>query len=268
MPRLSTEERFHDAIEYAVNEYGDHGDLRRARVIRWLEQFSYRARPLAAKVLQSLDYYAASNVHAMAQQLVRIIHNDFARIPKQRIVFVPIGAAGSGAQQVARHLRMVQAVPNGSVIDLLTLHRKSPDDVDVIVAFDDFSGTGETIKGWWDTNESIIRPKNATVVIALLVLNHTARPTLEEITDRIISVNELLADANVFHEQCEKLTAREKNSLLQLCRRTRCSKDYLRGRGDCGLLVVFKHGCPNNSIPILWHTRTGTFEALFQRRNA
>jgi len=160
----------------------------------------------------------------------------------------------------------MRLVPSGCVIDLLELHRKQPEDVGVVVLFDDFSGTGQAVKEWWDINESIIRPKEAHVVLGLLVLNHLARATLEEITDQIMAVKELLAAANVFHEGCTEFSQNEKRSLLSLCRKTGCAKEYMMGRGECGLLVVFKHGCPNNSIPILWHHNEGVWESLFQRR--
>ena len=28
------------------------------------------------------------------------------------------------------------------------------------------------------------------------------------------------------------------------------------GYGSCGLMISFQHGCPNNSIPILWYNRS------------
>jgi len=264
--RQSVELRFHDVIERAASDYGDHTGITRAKIIRWLSQFSPRSRPLAAKVLTSLTYYADNNVRTMAQRLVDATYHEYAAVAKNQICFVPIGSAGSGAQQIARHLRSMRHVPRGCVIDLLELDRRAPTEVQVVVAFDDFSGTGQTIKEWWDLNESIIRPKASEIVLGILVLNCIARSPLEEITERIMPVEELPASANVFHNDCIDFTIQEKTSLRRLCVRTKCGPKYVNGWGECGLLVVFKHGCPNNSIPILWHEREGEWEALFKRR--
>jgi len=264
--RQRVEERFHDAIEFAVSEYGDHSRLTRAKVIRWLKQVSQRSRPLAAKVLQSIDYYADSNIHSMARQLAEATYAEYSEVKKGRIYFVPIGGVGSGAQQVARHLRSVRSVPKACVIDPLKLYQKPSEEIEVIVAFDDFSGTGQTIREWWDNNESIILPKQAELVVGLLVLSQKARPSLEGITEQIMVVDELLAEGNVFDQDCTRFSQPEKRALLTLCKKTGCTPEYVKGRGECGLLVVFKHGCPNNSLPILWHEKDGIWDALFQRR--
>jgi len=264
--RQSVESRFHGVIERAASDYGDHVGITRAKVVRWLSQFPPRSRPLAAKVLVSLTYYADNNIGTMARRLVQATYGEYASIGKNRICFVPIGSPGSGAQQIARHLRSMRDVPRSCVIDLLDLNRRAPTDVEVVVALDDFSGTGETIKEWWDLNEPIIRPKAREIVLGLLVLNCVARPALEGVIERIMPVEELSTSANVFHDECATFTSQEKASLFRLCKKTKCSPAYVKGRGECGLLVVFKHGCPNNSIPILWHERNREWEALFRRR--
>jgi hypothetical protein len=258
--------RFYEDIEFAVSEYGDHSGVTRARVLRWIKQVALRRRPLAVRVLRSLDYYADNNLRSMARQLAAATYAEFAGTPRNRIYFVPIGAAGSGAHQVARYLKSFRDVPNSRVIDLLELHRKDSEEVDVVIPFDDFSGTGQTITEWWENNATLILPKEAELGLGILVLNHLARASLEEITEQIFAIDELSEKYNVFHEDCDRFNEAEKRSLLTLCRGTGCSDAYLKGRGECGLLVVFKHGCPNNSLPILWHSRENRWEAMFQRR--
>ena len=41
--------------------------------------------------------------------------------------------------------------------------------------------------------------------------------------------------------------------------------DFERGFGNCGLLLAFKHGCPNNSLPVLWYSRNN-WRPFFNRR--
>jgi len=226
--KCSVEDQFDDVITYAVNEYGDHRHITRPKVIRWLTQFPAAHQQIAAKVLRSIDYYADNNIHAMAKSLAATVYAEYNTTDKRRIWFVPIGDAGSGAQQVARHLRTVRGVPKTCVVDLLTLHRGTAAEGDVVVAFDDFSGTGQAIRDWWDINETLVRPKQANLVLGVLVLNHKARKGLEEITDLVMSVEELHDEANVFHQACCAFRTEDKNALLELCRMTGCRGKYLK----------------------------------------
>lgn len=260
------EEKYHDVIEKATGDFGDHVGITRSKIIRWLRQVSSRRRALAAKVLASIVYFADSNINTMARQLVQVAYAEYSGLDKNRICFVPIGGAGSGAQQIARHLRSMRDVPRRCVIDLLELTRRPSEEVSVVVFFDDFSGTGETIVDWWDLNEPIIRPKNTDIVLGVLVLNGGARRRLQDLLGTVMSVEELPDSANVFHADCAGFTAAEKATLLRLCKRTGCGATFLKGWGECGLLLAFKHGCPNNSLPILWYEKEERWEPLFKRR--
>ena len=77
-------------------------------------------------------------------------------------------------------------------------------------------------------------------------------------------LDELDGAANVLGDRNADLDADEKAVLVGYCRATGSTAEYLRGRGGCGLLVSFKHGCPNNSLPILWGEAQG-WRALFRR---
>ena len=138
--------------------------------------------------------------------------------------------------------------------------------IDLIVFLEDFSGTGHTLEEWWNTNAPIILPIGSSVLFGILVLNHVARTVLEkELT--MIAIQSLEKKDNVLSAECEYFDGIEKESLFSFCKETGCSERYLKGYGECGLLVAFQHGCPNNSLPILWHEKSGVWEALFRRRS-
>jgi hypothetical protein len=42
------------------------------------------------------------------------------------------------------------------------------------------------------------------------------------------------------------------------------SQRHPRGFGDCGLVIVLYHQCPNNSLAVL-HASSGNWEPLFPR---
>ena len=265
--RPETEATYDHEIDSFVKDHGDHEQIRRPRVVRWIDQFGDADASLAIKVLRNLRYFGASNLLAMSNQLVEMIRTTFPHTKSSAIFFVPVGGAGSGAHFIARHLKNNPDVPNSNIIDLLTLHRESRRrKVEVAVFMEDFSGTGQTLMEWWNLNAPIILPIGCTVVLGILVMNSAARGVLEgELTT--VAVEELPPADNVLAECSERFEVQEKERLVSHCDRTACSPRFRLGFGDCGLLVAFQHGCPNNSLPILWH-ESEDWESLFRRRSA
>jgi hypothetical protein len=69
----------------------------------------------------------------------------------------------------------------------------------------------------------------------------------------------------VLSEPSGLFSADQKARLLDYCVATGCSEKFVKGYGDAGLLVAFKHGCSNNSLPVLWVT-SDDWQGLFRRR--
>src|SRR5437899_3271670 len=105
MTRLTRIEAEHgDAIDEAVDRFGDHEAVNRSRVLRWLAQFADSDLTIATKVLDHVRYYDAAKTRAMVRALVRIVRGEFRRIDPRRIVFVPVGKPGDSASIIARVL--------------------------------------------------------------------------------------------------------------------------------------------------------------------
>jgi len=253
-------------IEAFVQDCGDHEYIRRPRVLRWLKQFGDDEAPLAMKVLKNIRYFGASNLLVMSNKLVDMVANTYPHTKSSAVFYVPVGGPGTGSHIVARHLRINPNVPNANVVDLLALYRESKRrKVEVVVFLEDFSGTGNTIQEWWSVNAPIVLPIGCTVVLGVLVLNSAARALIDEDLTTL-TVQELTERDNVLSPESDAFGQSEKDRILDHCMKTSCSEPYLRGYGKCGLLVAFQHGCPNDSLPILWHEST-TWEALFKRRS-
>jgi hypothetical protein len=67
---------------------------------------------------------------------------------------------------------------------------------------------------------------------------------------------------NLFHDDCNHFSNQEKDRVLHYCRMA--SPTHPRGFGDCGLVMVLYHQCPNNSLAVL-HTSSQTWDPLFPR---
>jgi hypothetical protein len=136
---------------------------------------------------------------------------------------------------------------------------------DALVFIDDFSGTGLTLEKWWENIEPSVRPANAEIFVGVLVLNERARSRIEDFAEAVLAVEELDESHNVFASANKDFSQIDKDRLLAQCKRTGCGTKYERGFEGCGLLLAFKHGCPNNSLPILWY-ESDSWRALFKRR--
>lgn len=175
-----------------------------------------------------------------------------------------VGSLGSGSGTVARVLRDLTRGTKHRLLSMLEVANLEPGACDAIVFFDDFSGTGETLEKWWETVEPVVRPVNASIFVALLVLNGEARNRLQAFAE-VVAVTELDSAANMFAAESDAFTPVEKPRLLEYCKRTGLGPRYEAGYGQCGLLLAFKHGCPNNSLPILW-AQNNNWRPLFNRR--
>jgi len=248
-------------LRKATDEFGDHEGISLPRITRWIAQFDQDDLPLAEKILREITYYSSTKIRSIVRQLVESIYEKYSEYPKNRILFIPIGYSFEGSSIVARALRDI--INEGFIkhmSDLVEIERES---YDVLVFLDDFSGTGSQLVKWWINVESLILPKEVNFIVALLVLNSIARPKIEEFST-VICVDELDEQYNVLSEHSTKFTENEKIRIVHYCVLTGCGPHYHRGFGECGLLLVFKHGCPDNSLPILWKASV-TWEPLFRR---
>jgi hypothetical protein len=256
---------YQDDVDRALERFGDHEDMNEARVLRWLEQFPDEDLPLAVQVIRSIRYFNRLNVRLMTEHLFHIAVDELKERGYKRLCFVAVDKPGSGASIVARVLRESVRKSHHRLLSMLELIRIDPAKIDAVVFVDDFSGTGRTLEDWWQSVEPLVRPIGVAVFVGLLVLNEPARERIEQFAD-VLSVEELGISANVLTSENSQFSNSEKAALVEHCQRTGCGPEFERGFGQCGLLLSFKHGCPNNSLPVLWYGELGKkWRPLFKR---
>jgi len=238
--------------------------MSRKKVLQWIEQFDDGDLECGMRVLQNIRYYSAPQIRGMLQTLVNLSYQRLRGIPRNKVYFVPVGRQGSGANILARALGGTARVSSSQVIHMLELHQLNANEVDGIVFLDDFSGTGDSLLDWWSNVEMMVRPKNARWVVAVLVLNYSVEEKLKDFTSEIVGVEHLSEEHNVLSPLSDSFTDPQKDALVDYCGRTNADEGFERGYGDCGLLMAFRHGCPDNSLPILW-VQSSTWRPLFLR---
>ena len=124
-----------------------------------------------------------------------------------------------------------------------------PDDSVVLV--DDFTGTGDQAVTAWNEVFQELLPTVKNIYLILVAASEHAKKRIGETTGLIpMSRYTLTGKDDLFSVRCVIYSTEEKNVLLRYCRMA--DPDRPRGYGNCGLLLVFSHKCPNNSLPILY----------------
>jgi hypothetical protein len=236
----------------------------------WLRQFPGRDRDLAARVLDVVEFIPISHIDALFRQILLGLPGWNAN-PHQRQGKWAFSAfsssAGESGDSMLHRFRLANDL-GGRQHSSMFLHRsellKSGFEAeDSIVFVDDFAGTGNQVVEAWDQYfEEVVPDCKLYLVLAAPTSKAIAR--ISEFTSLIVAPGTNFHDSdNVFHEQCTQFNEAEKIALLRFCRRADARRP--KGYGDCGLVTVLAHNCPNNAIPIL-HANNAQWTGLFRRR--
>jgi hypothetical protein len=240
-----------------------------ARIDRWLEQFARRDRDLAARLLDCVEFFTHEQMCTLMAQILSTLPgwNREQALRKGKWRFVAYsGSAGESGDTMLQLFRRANDLTSKKMHELfiyrseLPLENLGPEDT--VVFIDDFSGTGQQVCDAWPMIQELL-PGGPRIFLVLVACTATARARIQSQTDLVPASFNVLNDGdNVFAEQCRHFTSAEKSSILRYCERA--DRRRPKGWGECGLLLVFAHTCPNNSIPIL-HATTNSWEGIFRR---
>jgi hypothetical protein len=134
---------------------------------------------------------------------------------------------------------------------------------DTVVFVDDFAGTGKQAVTAWNESLGELLPGRPRIFLVLVVAIDAAIRDIGSQTPMIVKAfRRFRAHDNLFAAQCTHFSGAEKTSVLHYCNVAEAANP--RGYGACGVLLVFAHRCPNNSLPIL-HSNKPAFHGLFPR---
>lgn len=242
------------------------------RIDRWIRQFRNKHHDLAARILDSVDFVSHARVAtAFRQVLVQIPgwHRNPAK-RRGRWVFAPFTAsAGESGDTMLHEFRIANGMGNRKYDSLFKYKSDLPGEGlgpnDTVIFVDDFAGTGDQAIDHWERVLLELLPQQPTAYLVLVVATMEARKRINSETDMmVLATTELHNGDNIFHGNCAHFSKMDKRNLLAYCKKAK--PDEPRGYGKSGLLIVFAHRCPNNTIPVL-HESNARWEGLF-RRNA
>lgn len=245
-------------------------NVSRRRITRWIFQFGASHRDIAARLLDAVEYYRNDQLSEAFRFCLKALpgwaRSSARRAGRWRFVAFSRHAGESGDSMLHQFRRANELHSNAFdelFVTKADLIREDLGPDDTVVYVDDFVGTGNQATESWVAEFEELTPRQPDRYLVLAAATDSAISRIEKASPlRVISSRRLRASDNLFSDACRTFSDNEKRAILRYC--SRADDKYPRGYGDCGLLVVFAHGCPNNSIPIL-HSGGGSFSGLFPR---
>lgn len=266
-----------------INRFGSYrAGIDNVAITSWLEQFDETDRDVAARILDVVEYYGQSQIfQAYKQALTSLQGWDPAASKRQgKWAFCAMSrSAGESGDAMLHNFRLANKLDKAkynklflSRSDLFRLPNRPESDPDrfgandVVVLLDDFSGTGRQVCDAWNdpvTSYGALLAGVGTVYLIVVAASQRARKQISEQTEiKLVPAYWLEESDNVFSAACRHFSNSDRVQLLRYCQRA--DRSYPKGSGESGLVVVFQHRAPNNSIPIL-HANNRKWTGLFPR---
>lgn len=220
----------------------------------WLDQFHARHQDVAARILDAVDFFTMARIGAAFRTALDAIPgwSPSARRRNGRWMFSAMSvAAGESGDSMLHQFRVANGITNNALVcqpSEIVTKKLGADDTLVLV--DDFIGTGNQVCDAWDNSFSELAAGIGRVFLVVAVARRAGRQKVSTETGlQVVAPVELDDADDLFSAACNHFTAEEKQQVLHYCRVA--DQRNPRGYGDCGLVVVMQHRCPNDSIPIL-----------------
>lgn len=239
-------------------------------VQQWLGQFHNDHRDLAARILDAVEFFREDHLTNAYQSVFGRLPGWSKRVSERqgRWRFVAFSRhAGESGDRMLHTFRTATGLSAARFNDLFIhrsdLLREQLAVDDTVVFVDDFAGTGDQAVTAWNESLGELLPGRPRIFLVLAVAIAEAVQQIRNQTPMVVKTfRRFRAHDNFFAAACIHFNGAEKASVLGYC--NAADQANPRGYGGCGVLLVFAHRCPNNSLPIL-HANKPTFRGLFPR---
>lgn len=265
------------------------------RVRTWLKQFiTLEEQTLALLILKNLIYRNSAQIESSLRQALKeaalhfetpetteISYNWRGVLSNKRplrsgkfFFFAPpiiegVTPPGKSGELIARLLHSNFGIDRS--YQTYCGNRKLPDD-EYLLIVDDGSFTGTQISEVLTRCGDLMHGHQRGGIV-LSIVHQTAINRLEiDFPDVKVFYGELLTEKDNFEQVCKSWVANKIwphehidpfDLYMDIARRAEMP-DAAAGWGKLGLMVVYEHGIPDNTLPLLW-TRSTNWEPLFER---
>ncbi len=240
------------------------------RVQAYLDQFKNVDLDIAARVLDVVEFFNPENVEdkyrACEQKLPNWDPHNRAAPARWRFAAYSRSAGESGSSMLHSFRTAVNLSAskfNSYFIEKRDLTKARLTSSDSVVFVDDFAGSGDQVVREWPLMRELMSG-DPNAYLLLVAATQRAKKRIREETDLQVIVGRTFGDSDdFFSPACIRFELRDKNRLEKYCK-IADSKNP-RGYKECGLLCVFCHKAPNNSLPILHANKNRKWKGLFPR---
>lgn len=249
------------SYRYGVTEEG---------LVDWLNQFADADRDIAARLLDAVEFISAEQLHAAFQSILTNLPGWHRSQRQRRGTFAFVAFSSSAGESGDRMLHDFRLANNlnhrehdSLFIGRSDLVRARLGAEDTVVFVDDFVGTGNQAVTAWQNMFQELTSGVGNIYLATGAAFRIGSDEIKKHTRIQLLAHRVLGNAHsLFHDECRHFTQQEKGRILHYCEQA--DRRRPRGYGDCGLVVVLYHQCPNNSIAVL-HASSRSWDPLFPR---
>lgn len=224
---------------------------------RWLRSFDPKDYNIALRLLEAVEYYD----HARIDELLRALHKQVrSRLSADGFnalrtnVFVAMGKAGESGVEVQRRYRNANGVAKTSAllayvqdIPQLLYETSKEGRKCALVFLDDFIGSGDQIKTYWETTLSQLIPLGQPLYLATMVATPNGLDVVTQNTPfEVITVHHVLP--RYMLPTCGLFSGAERDVIRDYSRKM---GNTALGFGGLELMIAFAHDTPDNTLSML-----------------
>lgn len=255
----------HDSDIEVLASIFQYRNVTKGKIITWLRQFEESHQVIALKLLQSIRFYDAAQIHTACKTLCKIIKSDCGE-DLDNTLFMGLGPAGkSGASMLSRFRRAnsMYGAKYDSMFKFSTEITSLPSGFSGNLVFlDDFIGSGSQAATSLLEIVSIAPPASKVFLLVIAGYQSAIDKIYREVGCNVFPVNTLQDHEKLFSDANTNFTQDEKAILKNYCERTESRNPY--GYRNVGSLVIFSDSAPNNTPSILIY-ESATWKPLFVR---
>jgi hypothetical protein len=252
-------------INSMLSDLGDHlihqinkwkNKIHQNEIEAWLLNFETREdRVLGLKLLNEITYVSYQDFKILTKALYNKIKFEIDLMDKPSFLFSHIGDITGGSAHV---LKLFQEENN--ISEELFVHNSKLSNCsgDILFLIDDFIGHGSYFINWRNKNMEHLNGFKRIFYCSLTGFDEGIKKIIEQtkisvLCGNIFDTHKIVIDGEIFsNEQKEEIKKlMEKYSKL-------LPHDYIWGKDDCQLLIMFEVNIPNNSLAILWASKYWT----------
>lgn len=246
-----------EAITELVERFSDYeptGGIDDPKISHWLKQFQPQHRILALKIAHSIHYYGIHEVNKLMVPLHKLVVQqiEVGGAVAKDVSLVPLGLTGESGEDIARRYRNVNGLHGWK--DRFVKAAELPGRIfqsenPTVFFLDDFVGTGDQVVRYWEEVLSQLVPDYIAIYLAVVAAMPEGSRHIERTTPiRVLPVHTVPTRHQIISSACQRFSAHEKKTVGHYC-------DHIGnkplGHGECGLLLSFAYGTPNNSLSVI-----------------